>query len=105
LRGVNLLGIDSVMQPYENRLRAWQRIGKDLPMDKLANPERSSARARGCGCECVAPFKTLRRWVLKPCSGGAFFLKQVRAVLIPHLFFGQTASGVSALVFASALGS
>ena len=35
LRGVNLLGIDSVMQPYENRLRAWDRIAKDLPMDKL----------------------------------------------------------------------
>jgi len=35
LRGVNLLGIDSVMQPYDNRLRAWQRIAKDLPMAKL----------------------------------------------------------------------
>ena len=35
LRGVNLLGIDSVMQPYDNRLRAWQRIGKDLPLSKL----------------------------------------------------------------------
>ncbi len=35
LRGVNLLGIDSVMQPYENRVRAWQRIATDLPMDKL----------------------------------------------------------------------
>lgn len=35
LRGVNLLGIDSVMQPYENRVRAWERIAKDLPMDKL----------------------------------------------------------------------
>ena len=35
LRGVNLLGIDSVMQPYANRLRAWERIAKDLPMDKL----------------------------------------------------------------------
>lgn len=35
LRGVNLLGIDSVMQPYENRLRAWGRIASDLPMDKL----------------------------------------------------------------------
>ncbi len=35
LRGVNLLGIDSVMQPYDNRLRAWQRIAKDLPMGKL----------------------------------------------------------------------
>ena len=35
LRGVNLLGIDSVMQPYANRVRAWDRIAKDLPMDKL----------------------------------------------------------------------
>ncbi|WP_300019397.1 acryloyl-CoA reductase [uncultured Roseobacter sp.] len=35
LRGVNLLGIDSVMQPYENRVRAWKRIASDLPMDKL----------------------------------------------------------------------
>ena len=35
LRGVNLLGIDSVMQPYAARLRAWQRIASDLPMDKL----------------------------------------------------------------------
>jgi len=25
LRGVNLLGIDSVMQPYDNRLRAWEQ--------------------------------------------------------------------------------
>jgi len=35
LRGVNLLGIDSVMQPHDNRLRAWDRIARDLPMDKL----------------------------------------------------------------------
>ena len=35
LRGVNLLGIDSVMQPYDNRVRAWERIASDLPMDKL----------------------------------------------------------------------
>lgn len=35
LRGVNLLGIDSVMQPYENRVRAWQRLATDLPMEKL----------------------------------------------------------------------
>ncbi|MCG7492654.1 acryloyl-CoA reductase [Thalassobius sp. Cn5-15] len=35
LRGVNLLGIDSVMQPFENRQRAWQRVVTDLPMDKL----------------------------------------------------------------------
>ena len=35
LRGVNLLGIDSVMQPYQNRLKAWERLALDLPMDKL----------------------------------------------------------------------
>ena len=35
LRGVNLLGIDSVMQPYANRLRAWDRVARDLPLDKL----------------------------------------------------------------------
>jgi acrylyl-CoA reductase (NADPH) len=35
LRGVNLLGIDSVMQPYDNRVAAWKRIATDLPFDKL----------------------------------------------------------------------
>jgi acrylyl-CoA reductase (NADPH) len=35
LRGVNLLGIDSVMQPYANRVRAWERLARDLPMEKL----------------------------------------------------------------------
>ena len=35
LRGVNLLGIDSVMQPYEKRKRAWDRIATDLPLAKL----------------------------------------------------------------------
>ena len=35
LRGVNLLGIDSVMQPYENRVKAWQRLATDLPLEKL----------------------------------------------------------------------
>jgi len=35
LRGVNLLGIDSVMQPYENRVRIWNRLVDDLPMDRL----------------------------------------------------------------------
>jgi len=35
LRGVNLLGIDSVMQPFEVRQKAWQRIARDLPMEKL----------------------------------------------------------------------
>jgi len=35
LRGVNLLGIDSVMQPYAARVRAWERIARDLPMETL----------------------------------------------------------------------
>jgi len=35
LRGVNLLGIDSVMKPYADRLRAWDAIAAHLPMDKL----------------------------------------------------------------------
>ena len=35
LRGVNLLFIDSVMQPQSNLLPAWQRIARELPMDKL----------------------------------------------------------------------
>ncbi|SLN71843.1 MDR family oxidoreductase [Roseisalinus antarcticus] len=35
LRGVNLLGIDSVMRPYDDRVAAWQRITTDLPLDKL----------------------------------------------------------------------
>jgi acrylyl-CoA reductase (NADPH) len=35
LRAVNLLGIDSVMQPYPNRLAAWDRIAADLPLGKL----------------------------------------------------------------------
>lgn len=39
LRGVNLLGIDSVMQPYEPRVRAWNRVVKDLPMDKIDQME------------------------------------------------------------------
>ncbi|GAB6054259.1 MDR family oxidoreductase [Magnetospira thiophila] len=35
LRGVNLLGIDSVLCPLERRKRAWQRIVHDLPLEKL----------------------------------------------------------------------
>ncbi len=35
LRGVNLLGIDSVMRPYDDRVRAWERIVTDLPMARL----------------------------------------------------------------------
>ncbi len=35
LRGVNLLGINSVFVPYAARVRAWDRIARDLPQDKL----------------------------------------------------------------------
>ncbi|MEL7300045.1 MAG: acryloyl-CoA reductase [Pseudomonadota bacterium] len=35
LRGVNLLGIDSVMQPFAARQRAWAAIAETLPMEKL----------------------------------------------------------------------
>ncbi len=35
LRGVSLLGIDSVMCPSERRLAAWARLVTDLPMDNL----------------------------------------------------------------------
>jgi acrylyl-CoA reductase (NADPH) len=35
LRGVNLLGIDSVMCPREERIEAWARLMRDLPLDRL----------------------------------------------------------------------
>ncbi|PTM96458.1 acrylyl-CoA reductase (NADPH) [Mycoplana dimorpha] len=35
LRGVSLLGIDSVMRPRDERIDAWSRIATDLPLDKL----------------------------------------------------------------------
>ena len=39
LRGVNLLGIDSVMCPRDERIEAWQRLARDLALDRLR-----------CGC-------------------------------------------------------
>jgi acrylyl-CoA reductase (NADPH) len=35
LRGVSLVGIDSVMCPRETRIEAWRRLGEDLDMSKL----------------------------------------------------------------------
>jgi acrylyl-CoA reductase (NADPH) len=35
LRGVNLLGIDSVMRPHADRVEAWGRIARDLPAGTL----------------------------------------------------------------------
>jgi acrylyl-CoA reductase (NADPH) len=35
LRGVNLLGVESVIVPYEKRIAAWQRLTTDLPLNHL----------------------------------------------------------------------
>ncbi|WP_194726720.1 acrylyl-CoA reductase (NADPH) [Noviherbaspirillum malthae] len=35
LRGISLLGIDSVMAPRQKREAAWQRLASDLPLDRL----------------------------------------------------------------------
>jgi acrylyl-CoA reductase (NADPH) len=35
LRGINLLGIDSVMCPRAERIPAWERLARDLPLDRL----------------------------------------------------------------------
>jgi acrylyl-CoA reductase (NADPH) len=35
LRGVDLLGIDSVMSPLGERQEAWRRLDEELPLDKL----------------------------------------------------------------------
>ena len=35
LRGVSLLGIDSVMCPRDERIAAWDRLAHDLPLDRL----------------------------------------------------------------------
>ena len=36
LRGVSLIGIDSVMASMEKREIAWDRLSKDLEMEKLS---------------------------------------------------------------------
>ncbi len=45
IRGVNLLGIDSVMQPYAKRVEAWNRLATDLPMDTLRSMMSSATLA------------------------------------------------------------
>ena len=35
IRGVSLIGIDSVMRPYEDRVEAWDRLAKIFPFEKL----------------------------------------------------------------------
>ena len=36
LRGITLCGVDSVMAPKERRVAAWDRLARDLDLDKLA---------------------------------------------------------------------
>jgi acrylyl-CoA reductase (NADPH) len=43
LRGVRLLGVDSVMAPRERRLRAWQRLAEEADLDKLESMTRTIA--------------------------------------------------------------
>ncbi len=35
LRAVRIIGVDSVVCPFERRTTAWQRLAKELPMEKL----------------------------------------------------------------------
>jgi acrylyl-CoA reductase (NADPH) len=46
LRGVSLLGVDSVMASRERRIEAWQRLARDLDMDKLDAMSESIPLAR-----------------------------------------------------------
>jgi acrylyl-CoA reductase (NADPH) len=45
LRGVSLLGIDSVLQPYDKRVTAWGRLVRDLDLDKLEEMVRPATLA------------------------------------------------------------
>jgi acrylyl-CoA reductase (NADPH) len=45
LRGVNLLGIDSVLRPYDNRVEAWGRLARDLDLDLLESMIRPATLA------------------------------------------------------------
>lgn len=56
LRGVNLLGINSVLVPYAKRVEAWRRIAAELPMGKL------EAMVRDCG---LGDLPELGRAILK----------------------------------------
>jgi acrylyl-CoA reductase (NADPH) len=45
LRGVSLLGVDSVMAPLEERRAAWDRLARDLDPARLASMTREIALA------------------------------------------------------------
>lgn len=52
LRGVTLVGIDSVMCPTPDRLEAWRRLGSDLDIEKLG------VISREIGLSEAIPFST-----------------------------------------------
>ncbi len=56
LRGVSLLGIDSVQMPMPRRLLAWERLARDLDMEKLSSMTRTIplAEVRKAGQDIVA---------------------------------------------------
>ena len=45
LRGVSLLGIDSVLQPFAARREAWDRLVRDLDLDLLDSMVRPATLA------------------------------------------------------------
>lgn len=45
LRGVNLLGIDSVMCPKPRRIEAWARLSTELPLERLETMTQEAALA------------------------------------------------------------
>jgi acrylyl-CoA reductase (NADPH) len=56
LRGVSLLGIDSVMAPKPRRQEAWDRLARELDLEKLAAMTRTISldEAPEAGAEIVA---------------------------------------------------
>lgn len=45
LRGISLLGVDSVLQPYADRTAAWARLARDLDLDLLESMIRPATLA------------------------------------------------------------
>ena len=56
LRGNRLLGIDSVLCPFERRQRAWQRIATQLPFERLTDTvvEATLAELPALGADIIA---------------------------------------------------
>jgi acrylyl-CoA reductase (NADPH) len=56
LRGVTLVGVDSVMAPYARRVEAWRRLAQELPAEVLASNTQTIglAQAAGMAAELLA---------------------------------------------------